>query len=171
MNKVSEWTCGNVDVKAELTLPDGTPTGVATLAVEGLTQILQRKPSSAWEKAEAGYEKRPDGFKRNSIAFSEESADKLVSGFSAALPEGVKVEFSFTEHVEGETAKPSKESIDLWKKVAAMQGEQRASTLKVLGVANASDEDAGIVACHAYLRKVKKDALEAAKAALGTPRV
>lgn len=168
MIKVSEWTCGNVDVKAELTLPDGTPTGVAILAVEGLTQILQRKPSSAWEKAEAGYEKRPDGFKRNSIAFSEESADKLVAGFSKALPEGVKVDFSYSQHVEGETAKPSKESIDLWNKVKAMSGEQRASTFKVLGVTDAKDEDAGVAACHMYLRKVKRDAIEAAKAALGS---
>jgi hypothetical protein len=167
MIKITEWTCGNVDVKAELTLPDNMPAGLATLAVEGLTQILQRKPSSAWEKAEAGYEKRPDGFKRNSIPFSEASADKLITGFEAALPDGVKVEFSTTQHVDGDSVKPSAESKDLWAKVRELKGDERKSAFATLMIAVDATDDEGIAACHAHMRAAKKAAALEAKQTLG----
>lgn len=47
------------------------------LAALGLLQIIQRSPSSAAEKLLAGYEKRPDKFKRDSIPFTEDNAESL----------------------------------------------------------------------------------------------
>lgn len=47
------------------------------LASFGVTQVLQRSPSSNAEKAIAGYEKRPSGFKRDSLPFSEGDAETL----------------------------------------------------------------------------------------------
>lgn len=168
MKKLIEWVCGNVAVKASLELPEGLNPGVATLAGEGLTQILQRKPSSAWEKAEAGYEKRPEGFKRNSIAFSAKSAENLEELFNAALPAGVSVEFVMAEHVGGET-KPSKEAEALWTQVQGYPEERFAKACVQLGIdPEAGDDEAGVKACHAYLVEAKRRVAEAAKADLGS---
>lgn len=74
------------------------------LAGLGLLQIMQRGPSSTAEKTLAGYVKRPEGFKRNSIPFSEENAKVVKDAFSTvtleadeenALPE-LKVKFDIT---------------------------------------------------------------------------
>lgn len=51
---------------------------IAGYVLDGCTQKLQRKPASLAEKEFAGYEKRPEGFKRNSIPYSEEKAKRLV---------------------------------------------------------------------------------------------
>jgi hypothetical protein len=121
----NEWICGNVAVKATLDLPEcvAEDSGHAKLMVEGLTQILQRKPSSAWEKEEGGYEKRPEGFKRNSIPFRKDSATKLVDFFIAALPKDVSVSFETSEHIPGDSdKKPSKEAEELWTQVQAYAG-------------------------------------------------
>ncbi len=47
------------------------------LAAFGLLQVMQRSPSSAAEKALAGYDKRPKGFERDSIDYSDDAAAKL----------------------------------------------------------------------------------------------
>lgn len=164
MKKVNEWTCGNVSVSASLEVPDETPAGIATLAIEGLTQILQRKPSSSWEKAEAGYEKRPAGFSRDSIAFTPESAAKLVKGFEAALPKGVVVSFATSEHVKGEEVGTSKEAEKLWTEVQAKPPEKFEQNLKVLGLDEDYDDAKGIAACHKFLLEAKRKAAAAAKA-------
>jgi hypothetical protein len=54
------------------------------LASFGVTQVLQRSPSSNAEKAIAGYEKRPSGFKRDSLPFSEDDAETLRKALSSA---------------------------------------------------------------------------------------
>lgn len=51
---------------------------VAVLAPLGALQIGQRSPSTAAEKEMAGYEKRPKGFNRNTISFSEVGAETLA---------------------------------------------------------------------------------------------
>ena len=43
----------------------------------GFLWFMQRSPSSNAEKVLAGYEKRPEGFKRNSIEYSPEMAEQL----------------------------------------------------------------------------------------------
>ena len=57
----------------------------ATLADLGFLWVMQRSPSSNAEKVMAGYEKRPEGFKRNSIDFSEEGAEVLKSELSKPI--------------------------------------------------------------------------------------
>jgi len=58
--------------KAEVTEAQGK-----VLMQYGLLQLLQRTPSTNAEKAMAGYDKRPKGFKRGSLRFSEERAEML----------------------------------------------------------------------------------------------
>ena len=67
-------TFGNFAWEAEATVDDAL---IAALLPLGALQIAQRTPSSEAEKAMAGYEKRPKGFQRNSIAFSDANADIL----------------------------------------------------------------------------------------------
>jgi hypothetical protein len=63
------------------------------LADLGFLWVMQRTPSSNAEKAIAGYEKRPDGFKRSSIEFSDENAELLKSelGKEVEIDENVKI--------------------------------------------------------------------------------
>lgn len=53
---------------------DVSPEQRDMLAGLGLLQVLQRSPASAAEKAMAGYDKRPAGFKRDSIPFNDDNA-------------------------------------------------------------------------------------------------
>lgn len=69
-------TFGNFAIEAEAEVSEAQRDALAAL---GLLQVLQRSPASAAEKALAGYEKRPSGFKRDSIPFSTDNADKLVA--------------------------------------------------------------------------------------------
>lgn len=78
-------TFGNFAITAEAEVSDAQRD---VLASYGLLQLLQRSPASAAEKAMAGYDKRPAGFKRDSIAFSEANAEKLT----AELQKPIKVE-------------------------------------------------------------------------------
>lgn len=57
----------------------------ATLANLGFLWIMQRSPSSNAEKVMAGYEKRPEGFKRNSIDFSDAGVKTLSTELSKAI--------------------------------------------------------------------------------------
>lgn len=67
-------TFGNFQWKAQVEVDDNVADILAGL---GLLQVMQRSPASAAEKEMAGYEKRPAGFKRDSIPFSEDNADIL----------------------------------------------------------------------------------------------
>lgn len=50
----------------------------------GILQIMQRTPASAAEKEMAGYEKRPESFKRGSIPYSEANAAILATHLEGA---------------------------------------------------------------------------------------
>lgn len=54
-----------------------TPEQATLLAPLGALQIAQRSPSTAAEKAMAGYDKRPKGFTRTDIPYSETLAEVL----------------------------------------------------------------------------------------------
>lgn len=82
-------TFGNFSVALEAEVSEEQ---LAVLAGFGLLQLAQRSPASKAEKALAGYEKRPEGFKRESIAFSEANA-KVLAGFM----EDIKVEIGEKE--------------------------------------------------------------------------
>lgn len=67
-------TFGNFDWNATFNVPDSL---IPVLCSLGILQVMQRQPSSAAEKQLAGYEKRPEGFKRTSIPFTDENAETL----------------------------------------------------------------------------------------------
>ena len=48
------------------------------LANAGLLQVYQRTPQSRAEKLMAGYEARPQGFKRSDIPFSEKGVEQMI---------------------------------------------------------------------------------------------
>lgn len=70
---------GNFKWEAEA---DVDPSQLHALAQKGLLQDLQRSPSTAAEKSMAGYDKRPKGFERNSIGYSDARADVLATALS-----------------------------------------------------------------------------------------
>lgn len=65
---------GNFKWNAEAEIDEAM---MPVLCALGALQVAQRTPSSAAEKALAGYDKRPAGFKRDSIPFSEAGASTL----------------------------------------------------------------------------------------------
>lgn len=82
-------TFGNFAIVAETEVSDKQRDALANL---GLLQLLQRSPASAAEKAMAGYEKRPSGFKRDSIAFSSLNAETLAKAMQAPIKVGEGIE-------------------------------------------------------------------------------
>lgn len=63
------------------------------LGSKGLLQILQRSPASNAEKELGGYEKRPEGFVRSSIPYSEANGRVLAAhlGAEQELADGISV--------------------------------------------------------------------------------
>lgn len=70
---------GNYRWDAECDVPEQL---VPVLLPFAALQLQQRSPSSTAEKAMAGYEKRPKGFERDSIGFTEELAKVLAKHMS-----------------------------------------------------------------------------------------
>jgi hypothetical protein len=69
------------------------------LADLGFLWVMQRSPSSTAEKSLAGYEKRPDGFKRSQIEFSDDNAKTLseLLGADAEIAKGVTIKPNITK--------------------------------------------------------------------------
>ena len=107
----------------------------------GLLQILQRSPMSKAEKALAGYEKRPAGFKRDSIPFNEENAGKLAKVLSEPIEiaEGNKVEcvVNVTEYV------PTEADVKMPDERAAYARNAKADTLDALATKVGFDGEVG----------------------------
>lgn len=78
-------TFGNFAIAASADVSDEQRDALAAL---GLLQVLQRSPASAAEKALAGYDKRPTGFKRDSIPFNDENAFTLQAEMEKPLEIG-----------------------------------------------------------------------------------
>lgn len=83
----SKFVCGNFEVGISLLddIRKVQPESLLEYILDGITQKLQRKPASDWEKDAAGYKKRPKDFKRNSLLFSEDSAENMASLFGDAV--------------------------------------------------------------------------------------
>jgi ubiquitin len=82
MKLQTKSTFGNFAIEAEAEVSAEQRDYLANL---GLLQVLQRSPASAAEKALAGYDKRPSGFKRDSIPFNEANAEKLIAAMEAPI--------------------------------------------------------------------------------------
>lgn len=171
MTTTIEWTFGNFDITVALRADIGEGTASAmVLAAAGLN-ILQRGVASAAEKALAGYEKRPEGFQRNSLAYSEANAGKLEDAFTGKFnlnPKGkpeVWLEYTctgVTEHEVGGTKESKfteeKATIRKW---LTLSPEEMTTKLTKIGfkgsVDGDSDEDI-LPACHAlraYFKSLK----------------
>lgn len=81
----AESVFGNYQWSAEVEV---TPAQLITLAGLGLLQVMQRGPSTAAEKALAGYEKRPTGFKRDSIGYTKDGEAVLTKNLSTIEVKG-----------------------------------------------------------------------------------
>jgi hypothetical protein len=83
-------TFGNFRWKAKCEVSDVV---LALLADLGFLWVMQRTPSSKAEKALAGYEKRPKGYQRSEIPFSDDNAKKLqqLLGASAEITDDVSI--------------------------------------------------------------------------------
>lgn len=153
-----QWTFGNFSITAAAEMPFGEPVSPLTKAIceKGFLQLLQRVPASNAEKALAGYEKRPAGFKRDSIPYSEENALKLSDAFGTTVEveEGVQLPFAITDVVEhegsegGQSRKMATEMAEKVKDNPAMLG--------VLGVKAGATEAEIVEACHVFLGGLRK---------------
>ena len=81
------------------------------LVYAGLTQILQRKPASKWEKDAAGYDKRPSGFERNTIPFNGRNAEGLQIIMQEAVKQWATIEV--VEYVPEEKVGKYKEEVEI----------------------------------------------------------
>lgn len=155
------WVFGNFKITAATNVETAEPVGsmAQTLMENGFLQILQRVPSSKAEKHVAGYEKRPAEFKRNSIAYSEETALKLAEGFGTEVNVGtteapVMLKYAITDVVEHEGS----EGVSS-RKMATEMAEQvkgNVAMLTVLGCTADSSAETVIEACHKFLGGLRK---------------
>ena len=84
------WTFGNFDITCSIGADVDGPAAEMLLRSAAIN-ILQRGPAGAAEKLIAGYDKRPTGFQRSSIAFTQQAAEKLKAAFTGRFnlnPEG-----------------------------------------------------------------------------------
>ena len=152
------WTFGNFVITAATTVETAEPVGpvAAALMEKGFLQLLQRVPASNAEKALAGYDKRPTGFKRDSIPYSEENAVALAEAFGTSVEVSAKTETSpavilpfsildVKENEGGESATSRKMATEMWAKVVGTPME------KVLGLGEDATDEQGIEACHKFL--------------------
>lgn len=86
----AESTFGNSKWNGHAEVTDAQ---VAILADLGFLWVMQRSPSSNAEKALAGYEKRPNGFKRSDIPWSDEMGARLKSllGAKVEIADGIEI--------------------------------------------------------------------------------
>lgn len=101
-------TFGNFKWTASCEITDVVRDVLANL---GFLWVMQRSPSSNAEKALAGYEKRPTGFKRSEIDFTADAAAQLKTLLSETveIEDGVKITPNITEvifHEIGKVAEP-----------------------------------------------------------------
>lgn len=158
------WTFGNFSITAAAEIPLTEPVSLLTKAIleKGFLQLLQRVPASSAEKALARYEKRPEGFKRTSIPYSDDNALKLSDAFGTSVEVEAKTEttpavllpFAITDVVEHEGS----DGASSRKMATEMAGQVKdnAAMLAVLGVKDGATEAELIEACHTFLTGLRK---------------
>lgn len=160
MKITTQWTFGNFKISAATEVETAEPVGgTAQMLMEaGFLQILQRVPSSNAEKHVAGYEKRPEKFQRSSIAYSDETALKLIEGFGTQVNVGSKDEpniFKYvitdvSEHEGSDGVSARKMATEMWSKVA---GTPMEAALGLKG--DVIIDEQGIEACHKFLATLR----------------
>ncbi len=107
-----ESTFGNYKWEASVMIGEAQEDAILAM---GILQILQRTPATTAEKELATKhklwdgDKRPTGFKRNTIPYSDEGAKILMDAMEAAevdKDDPLVIEVKVSEHVPGEGSTP-----------------------------------------------------------------
>lgn len=153
----TQWTFGNFSITAACNVDTAEPVGSVAQALmeKGFLQLLQRVPASNAEKALAGYDKRPAGFKRDSIVYSDANALALTEAFgtSVEVDKDVMLPFAITdvqEHVGGEAAVSRKSATEMATKV------QGTPMVAALGLTAEATFEEIVEACHTQFFARKK---------------
>lgn len=172
---------GNFDVTATTEV---TAVQIEALISLGALYIFERQPSSGveqkvfgprlgWSKGQRGTSfKRPAEFKRNSMPYSKELGESIAQAYDSTPGKLGDTELTFTvasivEHVGGADA-PTKEGIALWEQVQGMKSGEFETACVKLGIdPDNYDDDRGVAACMAHLRRMKA---EVSRQALGALR-
>lgn len=162
---------GNFDVQATVEVSD---IQAETLISLGALYIFERQPSSGveqkvfgpmlgWSKGQRGTSlKRPQGFKRNSVPFSKELAQKIADAYSRTPGKLGDTELKFTvtsciEH-SGGTETATKEGIKLWEDLQALPEADFNRKMGNLGLnVDDYDDERGVAACMGLLRRLKAE--------------
>lgn len=123
----------------------------------GLRYIVQRDVATkvyvgiAGEKNSKGNLALPKDFERSSIEFDATTAKQFETAAEGALGKYGTFTVVASQHVAGETAAPRAMATAMWEQVkgnAALRGN--------LGVAPDATDEAGIEACHVFLKGLRK---------------
>lgn len=155
----TEFNCGNFEVSVDVMFPDETPVWLQKLGMEGVTQLLQRKPVSDWEKAaagdswpvgERGGRVRPSNFKRDSIPFSTAEAESLEVFCREAVEKlGVEhFEVYVSEKPEGDSGKSRKLASNFYYDLLHKDPTTLGALLMAYGVSESASVDEKIEVLH-----------------------
>jgi|SRR5882724_10636347 len=153
MSKVT-FTTGNFNLVIEGELSPDQREKADAAAIRWITQ---RDVASEVYKQMAGVKNSkgnlalPEGFERDSIAFSDDNAALLQEKATAALGKYGDFTVTVSEHVAGETAAPRAMATQMWEKVKA-----NPALLASLGLDETTKDEAGIEACHTFLSGLRK---------------
>lgn len=154
MSKVN-FTTGNFDLVVEGELNEDQK---AAALDAGIRWILQRDGASkayanlGGVKDENGKVKLPEGFKRDSIEYSEDGAEMVKTAFTDAMAKYGAFTVTVSEHVASEgTAEPGKQAIALWEQV---KGNPAFRTN--LGVPEDATDEVGIAKAREFLAGLRK---------------
>jgi hypothetical protein len=131
-------TFGNFAIEAEADVDEAQRDILAGL---GLLQVLQRSPASAAEKAMAGYDKRPSGFKRDSIPFNPANAEKLTEALEKPIE--IAKDMSISCAVAVSEYVPTEADVKMPDERAAYARNAKAGTLDALAEKVGFDGEVG----------------------------
>jgi hypothetical protein len=172
MKKITiKKTWGKFDVVASVNVTDEQREVAQAL---GFLYLFERQPSQAieqkvlapmqgWQKGKRGTSyQRPKDWTRSSVPYSKDMAEKFKTTFEATPAKLGADVIKFTvesivEHVGGsETA--TKEGIALWEQVQGLPEDEFNGACVKLGIdPDDYDDERGIGACMAHLRKLKAE--------------
>lgn len=153
MSKVT-FTTGNFSlvIQGELS-PDQREKADAA----AIRWITQRDVASEVYKQMAGVKNSkgnlqlPEGFERDSIAYSDDNAELLKNETVKALGKYGSFTVEVSQHIAGESAAPRAMATQMWEKV-----KSNPALLTSLGLDASATDEVGIEACHTFLSGLRK---------------
>jgi len=168
-------TFGNFEISSLVSFEgeDGLESVGLELASLGALYLFERSVSSnaesqvfgnilGWEKNAKGNFKRPAGFNRSSVEYSESVANSLKFEFAVSvnLPSGKSVRFHGIEVSEnlGSSVEASKELLAFVKDFDALSLEKKIVACEKLFIEDHSDRQEVLNKCAAHIARVKAKA-------------